>query len=104
MAATRLGAGGIPGGKRREGVTKYVIDFEGGVLGELTNDDNVKLKVSVSKGQFDAVAAYRVVDTPYWRAIFDYTAEGKETGVLRAYLDQNGKALTETWIYQHVVG
>jgi glucans biosynthesis protein len=104
VAATRLGAGGIPGGKRREGVTKYVIDFEGGVLGELTNDDNVKLKVSVSKGQFDAVAAYRVVDTPYWRAIFDYTPEGKETGVLRAYLDQNGKALTETWIYQHVVG
>ena len=83
-------------------MTKYVIDFEGGVLGQLTNDDNVKLRVSVSKGTFDSVAAYRVVDAPYWRAIFDYMPEPKENGVLRAYLDQNGKALTETWIYQHV--
>jgi glucans biosynthesis protein len=80
-----------------------VIDFDGGVLGQLTNDDNVKLKVTASKGSFDSVAAYRVVDAPYWRAIFDYTPDGKETGDLRAYLDQNGKALTETWIYQHVV-
>jgi glucans biosynthesis protein len=85
-------------------VVKYVIDFDGGVLGQLTNDDNVRLKVTASRGQFDSVAAYRVVDAPYWRAIFDYTPDGKETGDLRAYLDQNGKALTETWIYQHVPG
>jgi glucans biosynthesis protein len=102
VKATRLGSGGIPGGKVRQGVTKYVIDFEGGVLGQLTNDDGVKLKVAASKGQIDAIAAYRVVDEPYWRAIFDYTPDGNEVGDLRAYLDQNGKALTETWIYQHV--
>ena len=104
VLATRIGAGGIPGGPKRDRVVKYVIDFDGGVLGQLTNDDNVRLKVTASRGQFDSVAAYRVVDAPYWRAIFDYTPDGKETGDLRAYLDQNGKALTETWIYQHVPG
>jgi len=102
VVATRTGSGGMPGGHKRAWATKYVIDFEGGVLGELTNDDNVKLRVSSNRGTVDAVAAYRVVDTPRWRAIFDFAPDGKEAADLRAYLDQNGKALTETWMYQHI--
>ncbi len=104
VVATRRGAGGRAGHPKRAGVTKYVIDFEGGNLAELENTDGVKLRLTVSRGTFDLVSAYRVVGTPRWRAIFDYTPEGQETGDLRAFLDQDGKALTETWMYQHVEG
>lgn len=102
VVATRRGKGGRPGQPRRAGVTKYVIDFEGGDLGQLENTDGVKLNLSVNRGSFDLVSAYRVVGTPRWRAMFDFTAEGSDAADLRAYLEQNGRALTETWIYQHV--
>lgn len=102
VIATRTGVGGIPGGHERHTATKYVIDFEGGVLAQLGNKDGVSLKVSASRGKIDAVAAYRVVDQPIWRAIFDFHPDGQEAADIRAYLDQNGKALTETWMYLHV--
>jgi glucans biosynthesis protein len=102
VVATRRGKGGRPGQPRRAGVTKYVIDFEGGDLGQLENTDGVKLNLTVNRGSFDLVSAYRVVGTPRWRAMFDFTAEGSDAADLRAYLEQNGRALTETWIYQHV--
>jgi glucans biosynthesis protein len=103
VVATRTGLGGMPGGHERESATKYVLDFEGGILGDLTNKDDVKLVVTASRGTIDAVAAYRVVDTPRWRAIFDFHPDGKETADLRAFLGQNGTALTETWMYQRVI-
>jgi glucans biosynthesis protein len=102
VAATRTGHGGIPGGERPKGVTKYVIDFEGGDLGSLGNRDGVTLRLTASQGSFASSAAYRVVGTSRWRAMFDFVPEGNQTADLRAYLDLNQRALTETWIYQHV--
>ncbi len=104
VVATRRGLGGRPGQHRKSDATKYVIDFEGGDLGELDNKSGVKLRLSASRGTTDLVSAYRVVDTPRWRAMFDFTPDGPEAADLRAYLDQDGKALTETWMYQHVEG
>ncbi len=102
VVATRRGHGGIPGGDRPEGVAKYVIDFEGGQLGKLVNTDGVKLNLTASRGEYSSVAAYRIVDTARWRAIFDFKADGADACDLRAYLDMNGTPLTETWMYQHV--
>jgi glucans biosynthesis protein len=80
--------------------TKYVIDFEGGELAWLENRDGVTLRLSASGGRYDSVAAYRVVGRARWRAIFDFKADA-DTADLRASLDLNGRALTETWLYQH---
>jgi glucans biosynthesis protein len=102
VVATRRGMGGRPGMKRLAEVTKYVIDFEGGELGRLENTDGVKLNLTVSRGQTDLASAYRVVGTPRWRAMFDYIADGRSPAELRAFLERDGKALTETWMYQHV--
>ena len=102
VVATRRGLGGIPGRPKTAGLTKYVIDFEGRDLARLSNQDGVVLNVSASRGRYDAVAAYRIVGTSRWRAIFDYNPEGREAADLRAYLEQDGQALTETWIYQHI--
>ncbi len=101
VIATRRGVGGIPGGRERHSATKYVIDFEGGELGNLHNEDGVVLRVAASRGRCDSVAAYRVVDQKRWRGIFDYLPEDG-TAELRAYLERDGHALTETWLYQHV--
>jgi glucans biosynthesis protein len=104
VVTTRRGMGGVPGKSKRSATTKYVIDFEGGKLPKLKNSDGVKLRVTANNGTCDQIAAYRVVHTDRWRAIFDYTPDGTKTGDLRAYLERNGEALTETWMYQHVVG
>jgi len=104
VVATRRGDGGIPGGDKRKGVTKYVVDFDGGDLAQLKNTDGVKLHLSASRGKFDGAVAYRVVDTPRWRVLFDYTPVDYEAGDIRAFLEKDGKALTETWMYQHVDG
>ncbi len=85
-------------------MTKYVVDFEGGDLAQLKNTDGVKLRLGASRGKIDAAVAYRVVDTPRWRVLFDYTPVGYEAGDIRAYLEKDSKALTETWMYQHVDG
>jgi glucans biosynthesis protein len=100
VVATRRGLGGRPGGGTRAGVTKYVIDFEGGELARLENRDGVTLRLSASGGRYNSIAAYRIVDSLRWRAIFDFKPDGS-TADLRAFLDLNGRALTETWLYQH---
>jgi glucans biosynthesis protein len=41
-----------------------------------------------------------IVGRARWRAIFDFKPDA-ETADLRAFLDLNGRALTETWLYQH---
>ncbi|MEJ2118518.1 MAG: glucan biosynthesis protein, partial [Alphaproteobacteria bacterium] len=103
VTATRRGIGGTPGGLERRKSTKYVIDFKGGKLSQLTSKDGVKLRVSVSRGHYDKVTAYRVTDSERWRGFFDYTPDGTETADLRAFLERNGEALSETWMFQHVV-
>lgn len=100
--ATRAGTGGIPGAPPREGFVKYVVDFEGGILGELDNDDGVRMQVSAARGMVENSSAYRVVGTSRWRAMFDYLPPDKNPVDLRLYLTQHGNALTETWLYQHL--
>jgi glucans biosynthesis protein len=58
------------------------------------------LRLSASGGRYNSIAAYRIVDSLRWRAIFDFKPDGS-TADLRAFLDLNGRALTETWLYQH---
>ncbi|MEJ2125107.1 MAG: glucan biosynthesis protein [Alphaproteobacteria bacterium] len=103
VIASRRGIGGQPGGLERHKSTKYVIDFAGGKLGQLGNADGVTLRVNANRGHVDKVTAYRVVDSERWRGIFDFTPDGKDAVDLRAYLERNGEALSETWMFQHVV-
>ena len=43
----------------------------------------------------------KVVGTNRWRALFDVDAPGNKQIDLRCYLRLDGKALTETWLYQY---
>ncbi|SES36285.1 glucans biosynthesis protein [Tranquillimonas rosea] len=103
--ATRIGAGGIPGQPRPEGVVKIVCDFENRGLEDLARDDGVKVNVEASRGETVNTAAYPVVDADYWRAMFDLDfseiPEDDDAPIdLRMFVSHENDAKTETWIMQ----
>ena len=103
--ATRIGAGGIPGQPRPEGVVKIVCDFENHGFEELTRDPGIRPVVTASRGTVGGFAAYPVVDEDYWRAIFDLDfssiPEDDDTPIdLRMFVEVDGESRTETWLMQ----
>ncbi|MDR5654603.1 glucan biosynthesis protein [Ruixingdingia sedimenti] len=100
--ATRIGAGGVPGHPRPEGQIKVVIDFAGGALEGLGQQDGVVPRISAPAG-VDLLNPYALPIARHggWRLVFDLKAPpGVETLDLRAYLEREGVALTETWLGQ----
>ncbi|WP_069307104.1 glucan biosynthesis protein [Methylobrevis pamukkalensis] len=102
--STRVGMGGVPGQPRPKGVVKFVVDFEGGVLGDLTVKDGVLAVVEASQGRISGVYTLPVVGTKRWRAFFDFTAEGVAPVEMRMFLKNETATLTETWLYQYHPG
>lgn len=99
---TWTGMGGRPGEVRPKGVKKFVVDFKGPVLKELTRKDGVEIIVTASRGEVTNAYAHPVVDQQeHWRAVFDIAATGSSPVDLRLYLRRNEQALTETWVYQY---
>lgn len=100
VIATRKGRAGVPGQPRPEDGVKFVVDFEGGALGNLGRGEAEPV-VSTSRGRIENPYALPVVGTQRWRVVFDVHAEGDEDVELRCYLRRNGEALTETWLYPY---
>ncbi len=100
--ATRIGQGGVPGLPKPDdrNKRKFVIDFAGGALSHMAPRYDIKPVVSTSRGTVDNAYVIKIVGTDHWRALFDVDIEGNEQVDLRCYLRLNGKALTETWLYQ----
>lgn len=98
---TRIGRGGEPGTVRPQGAYKFVVDFAGPALDPLWGD-TVKASpvVTASRGTLGRAFIEPVPGTRRWRAVFDLKAEGTEPVELRLYIQGNGDALTETWLYQ----
>lgn len=100
VVATRIGRGGVPGQPRPDAKAKFVIDFEGGQLGQLDAEDDVELVVNTPRGTIDNPYTLPIVDTDRWRTVFDLQPVDDQTLELRAYLALDGTPLTETWLYQ----
>lgn len=100
VISTRLGIGGVPGQPRPRGVAKYVVDFEGGSIGDYGQNDGVEADVWASAGTVSGVYVLPVVGTKRWRAVFDFKPSGNDPVDMRLYLKRKGEALTETWLYQ----
>ncbi|WP_205589620.1 glucan biosynthesis protein [Chachezhania antarctica] len=103
--ATRIGAGGIPGQPRPEGVVKIVCDFDGMGFEDRGRDPAIRPIVSASRGDIGNLAAYPVVGEDYWRAMFDLdvsmlAADDDAPIDLRMYVEVDGEARTETWLMQ----
>ncbi len=99
---TRMGVGGIPGRPRPKTTVKYVVDFRGEALKNLTHRGDVELVVTAASGRIERDVAYPVVDSDKWRATFDFTPDGPQPVDIRLYLRRNNDALSETWLFQHL--
>ena len=89
-----------------EAKIKYVIDFKGGMLDEITDVAQLVPDVSVDAGDImNPVVQKNSVDGGY-RLFFDFKPNGR-TGELRAFLKSAREAdkdavLTEVWTYQYL--
>jgi periplasmic glucans biosynthesis protein len=104
VVATRTGMGGVPGQERPEGVTKFVVDFDGPALAGLDRESGVTAEVEVSGGEAHEIKAYPVVSTSRWRAIFDLVPQSSDAIDMRLRLVHNGHALGERWVFQYFSG
>lgn len=100
VVLTRIGMGGVPGQKNKPPSRKFVIDFAGGRLQNLSEHAKVEPVISTSRGEIKEPAARPLRGTNHWRCNFDLFSSGNEPIDLRCYLKDEEGALTETWLYQ----
>ncbi len=100
--ALRTGRAGEPGKDRPANAIKLVIEWDGDVLKNIPWGARPKVVASASRGNLSLLRTEPIWYTPRWRSEFDLGGvEGKEPVELRAYLELDGKPLTETWLYQY---
>jgi glucans biosynthesis protein len=104
VVATRTGAGGIVGQKRKHYSRRFVVDFAGGDLARLGRDAKVEPVITASRGEVEITSARPLEAVRGYRAMFDLKpADASVAPIdLRLYLRAGGRPLTETWLYQWV--
>jgi glucans biosynthesis protein len=84
-----------------EGAYRFVIDFAGKKLESLPADTVLRGVVTIASGEQSAeLLDQQVVKNPVtggWRLSFQIRPLGNDPVELRAFLDQAGNSLTETW-------
>jgi glucans biosynthesis protein len=98
--ATRTGVGGPSGIKNEAGLRKFVVDFAGGLLGDLPADTKVEAKTNVAGGEIVGSTVFKVEASNSWRLAFDVRPAGAAPMELSSYLQFGDRVLTETWQYQ----
>ncbi len=93
--ATREAGAGDGGTELR----RFAVEFGGGPLGELSDENAVELVVSASAGKLIDAKSRHNPATGTWLALFELDPEGEAAIELRAFLKDRDHALTETWSY-----
>jgi glucans biosynthesis protein len=97
--ATRTGPGGFSGESEQD-KRKFVIDFAGGRLHNLSPDTTVEAVITASAGTIDNQTVHRNPFIDGWRVFFDVKPTGSTPVELRCFLKSGEDTLTETWSYQ----
>ncbi|MGH6929807.1 MAG: glucan biosynthesis protein, partial [Dongiaceae bacterium] len=92
--ATRIGPG------QSENARRFVLDFGGGQLSQLSPETAVEAVVSTSSGQVPLVVVEVNQPTGGWRAFFDFVPDGDNPADLRCFLRHQDQVLSETWSYR----
>jgi periplasmic glucans biosynthesis protein len=99
--ATRTGLGGVVGQRRRYFSWRFAVDFAGGELARLAADARVEPVISVSRGRVEITSARPLAALQGRRALFDLVPDDSLAPItIRLYLAHQGRALSETWLYQ----
>jgi glucans biosynthesis protein len=97
VIATRRDAG------THDGVQRFVIDFAGDQLAAIPGDQVLRGVITVAGGDAAGeVVEQHVAKNPFtggWRLTFQVRPYKREPLELRAFLDEGGTVLTETWSY-----
>lgn len=100
VAETRSGVGGVSGVESKASFRKFVIDFEGGDLAGMTEEDELDVLATTSAGTIVSSVLSRVEANGVWRLVLDVETDGTVPLELKAYVVGLGRKLTETWLYQ----
>ncbi|WEX10090.1 glucan biosynthesis protein [Chelativorans sp. AA-79] len=100
VSALRTGIGGTSGVENPEDLRKFVIDFEGEVLGNLSADSHVEASISVTRAEIVHSAVSRIEANGAWRLVVDLIPEGDAPVEMSGFLSLDGQRLSETWAYQ----
>ncbi|MFC6488199.1 glucan biosynthesis protein [Nitratireductor sp. GCM10026969] len=100
VSALRTGVGGVSGMENGEDLRKFVIDFEGESLRNLSADEGVEANVSASRATIVHSTVSRIEANGAWRLVIDLTPEDDAPVELTAYLRRGDRKLSETWVYQ----
>ncbi|WP_187430360.1 glucan biosynthesis protein [Roseobacter fucihabitans] len=102
--STRSGVGG-PSGVPVENpnLRKYVIDFEGGALGNMVPEAIVKPVVTASAGRVSGLVLHKIDDAAQrWRLFFDIDGQDADLIELTAHVAGEDRKLSEVWLFQWV--
>ena len=98
---TRIGWGANPGQAEPPPPSKrkFVIDFRGGELDNLSPDAPVEAIMQQSSGAISELSVRRLPDGRTWRASFKLDPEGDKYADMRLFLKLRDQRLSEVWSY-----
>lgn len=100
VVETRIGQGGVSGVENAASLRKFVIDFDGGRLAELSPDTVFEVEATASAGEIVGSTFSQIEANGLWRLVLDVETEGQSLIELRASIGSGGEPLTEAWLYQ----
>ncbi len=102
--STRTGVGGPSGVPvTNPNLRKFVVDFEGGALGDMPSDAEPVPVVATSAGEISNVVLHKIDDkTTRWRLFFDIDGQDADLVELTAHVAGEAQKLSEVWLYQWV--
>lgn len=100
---TRSGVGGAAGLDNPPDTRKYVVDFQGGMLGRLPGEnEDVQPVITVTNGKTEVVTLHKIDGTDIWRLVMDIASDQGAVCEMSAHIAGFGKKLSEVWMCQWV--
>ena len=102
VKSTRTGVGG-PSGVPLENpnLRKFVIDFEGGDLGDMPPETVLAPVVTASAGTISGLGFHKIDDASRrWRLFFDVDGQDERLIELMAHVAGKDRKLSEVWLFQ----
>lgn len=100
---TRGGHGGNAGVSDKPDTRKFVVDFRGGLLGRLAEDNgDIAPIVAITNGTVTVTTLSKVRGTNIWRLVIDVDSDPGAVVELSAHVAGYGRKLSEIWLFQWV--
>lgn len=103
VSATRGGIGGAAGVENPLDLQKFVVEFQGGMLGRLPEtDQKVEPVLAVVGGKAEVLTLSKLPGGDTWRMVVDISAEKGAVVEMTAHIAGYGRKLSEIWSFQWV--